>query len=119
MQGVENSQLVYAPACETTLLHRGARMADGGSENPMPYNLSSITGFVYGKCGERVYVLCACIDVHLHVFVCMCLSLCVCVRVCVQVIMCVRSQRFEARLPNRTPREPVPYLFAAEEPQAS
>ena len=34
MQGVENSQLVYAPARETTLLHRGARKADSGSENP-------------------------------------------------------------------------------------
>ena len=34
MQGVENSQLVYAPARETTLLHRGARKTDGGSENP-------------------------------------------------------------------------------------
>ena len=34
MQGVENSELVYAPARETTLLHRGARKADIGSENP-------------------------------------------------------------------------------------
>ena len=34
MQGVENSQLVYAPARETTLLHCGARKADSGSENP-------------------------------------------------------------------------------------
>ena len=34
MQGVENSELVYAPARETTLLHHGARKADGGSENP-------------------------------------------------------------------------------------
>ena len=33
MQGVENSQFVYAPASETTLLHRGARKADG-SEKP-------------------------------------------------------------------------------------
>jgi len=30
MQGVENSQLVYAPARETTLPHK----ADGGAENP-------------------------------------------------------------------------------------
>ena len=34
MQGVENSQLVYAPARETTLLHRGAYKADSGSEKP-------------------------------------------------------------------------------------
>jgi len=34
MQGVENSELVYAPARETTLLHHGARKVDGGSENP-------------------------------------------------------------------------------------
>ena len=34
MQGVGNSELVYAPARETTLLHRGARKADIGSENP-------------------------------------------------------------------------------------
>jgi len=34
MQGVENSRLVYAPARETTLLHRGAHKADGGSEKP-------------------------------------------------------------------------------------
>jgi len=34
MWGVENSELVYAPARETTLLHHGARKADGGSENP-------------------------------------------------------------------------------------
>jgi len=34
MQGVENSELVYAPARDTTLLHHGARKADGGSENP-------------------------------------------------------------------------------------
>jgi len=33
-QGVENSELVYAPARETTLHHHGARKADGGSENP-------------------------------------------------------------------------------------
>jgi len=31
MQGIENSELVYAPARETTLLHCGARKADGGS----------------------------------------------------------------------------------------
>jgi len=35
MQGVENSELVYAPARETTLLHRGTHKADGGSENPI------------------------------------------------------------------------------------
>ena len=34
MQGVENSELVHAPARETTLLHHGARKVDGGSENP-------------------------------------------------------------------------------------
>ena len=34
MQGVEHSKLVYAPARETTLFHRGARKADSGSENP-------------------------------------------------------------------------------------
>jgi len=34
MQGIENSELVYAPARETTLLHRGARNADGGSGKP-------------------------------------------------------------------------------------
>jgi len=34
MQGVENSQLVYAPARETTLLHCSAREEDSGSENP-------------------------------------------------------------------------------------
>ena len=34
MQGVENSELVHAPARETTLLHHGARKADCGSENP-------------------------------------------------------------------------------------
>ena len=34
MQGVENSELVYAPVRETTLLHRGARKADSGSETP-------------------------------------------------------------------------------------
>jgi len=32
MQGVENSELVYAPARETTLLHHGACKADGGPE---------------------------------------------------------------------------------------
>ena len=34
MQGVENSELGYVPARQTTLLHRGARKADSGSENP-------------------------------------------------------------------------------------
>ena len=34
LQGVGNSQLVYTPARETTLLHRRAHNADGGSENP-------------------------------------------------------------------------------------
>ena len=34
MQGVENSQLVYAPARETILLHHDACKAGGGSENP-------------------------------------------------------------------------------------
>ena len=33
-QSVENSELGYVPACQTTLLHRGARKADRGSENP-------------------------------------------------------------------------------------
>ena len=32
MQGVENSELVYAPARETTLLHCGASKADGVPE---------------------------------------------------------------------------------------
>ena len=32
MQGVENSELVYAPARETTLFHRGACKADSGPE---------------------------------------------------------------------------------------
>ena len=32
MQGVENSELVYAPARETTLFHRSARKAGGGPE---------------------------------------------------------------------------------------
>ena len=32
MQGVENSELVYAPARETTLLHRGASKVDSGPE---------------------------------------------------------------------------------------
>ena len=31
MQGVENSELGYVPARQTTLLHRGARKADCGS----------------------------------------------------------------------------------------
>jgi len=34
MQGVENSELDYVPARQTTLLHRGARKADGDSEKP-------------------------------------------------------------------------------------
>ena len=34
IQGVENSQLVYAPARETTLFHRRACKADAGSEKP-------------------------------------------------------------------------------------
>ena len=57
----------------------------------MPYKLSSMTGFVYWKCGEHVCVWCACVSVRLYVsrFMCMYLSLCVCVRVCVHVIVCV------------------------------
>jgi len=31
MQGVDNSELCYFPARQTTLLHRGARKADVGS----------------------------------------------------------------------------------------
>ena len=31
MQGVDNSELDYVPARQTTLLHRGARKADGAS----------------------------------------------------------------------------------------
>ena len=31
MQGVENSEFGYVPARQTTLLHSGARKADGGS----------------------------------------------------------------------------------------
>jgi len=34
MQGVENSELVYAPARETTLLHHSACKADSGPEEP-------------------------------------------------------------------------------------
>ena len=34
MQGVENSELGYVPARQTTLLHRGERQADGGYETP-------------------------------------------------------------------------------------
>ena len=34
MQGVESSELVYAPARDTTLLHHSASKADGDSENP-------------------------------------------------------------------------------------
>jgi len=48
-------------------------------------------GFVYGKCGERLYVcLCACVSVRLYVFMCMCLSLCVRVCGCDSVRVCVR-----------------------------
>jgi len=50
---------------------------------PVPYKLSSMTGFVYWKFGELVCVLCACVNVHLYVFMCMRLSLCVCVCMCV------------------------------------
>jgi len=57
--------------------------------SPVPYKLSSMTGFVYWKCGEHVCVLCACVSVRLYVFMCMYLSLCACVRVCVHVIVCV------------------------------
>ena len=32
MQVVENSELSYVPARQTTLLHRGSRKADRGSE---------------------------------------------------------------------------------------
>ena len=56
----------------------------------MPYKLSSMTGFVCGKCGERVCIfLLTCVSVRLYVFMFMWLSLCVCVRVCVYVIVCV------------------------------
>jgi len=34
MQGVENSELGYVPARQTTLFHDGARKADGASEKP-------------------------------------------------------------------------------------
>ena len=51
-------------------------------------NLSNMTGFVYGKCGERVCVLCACVSVRLYVFMCVCLSVCVCVCVCVCMCVC-------------------------------
>jgi len=34
MQGVENSELGYVPARQTTLLHRSARKVDSGSEKP-------------------------------------------------------------------------------------
>ena len=57
--------------------------------SPVPYKLSSMTDFVYWKCGEYVCVLIACVSVRLYVFLCMYLSLCGCVRVCVQVIVCV------------------------------
>jgi len=43
------------------------------------------------ECGERVCVLCACVNVRLYVFMCMCLSLCVCVCVCVCASDCVRA----------------------------
>jgi len=49
-----------------------------------------MTGFVYQKCVERVCVLCACLNVYLHVFMYVLVLVCVCVRVCVQVIVCVR-----------------------------
>jgi len=55
----------------------------------VPYKLSSMTGFVYWKCGEHVCVLCACVSVRLYVLMCRYLPLCVCVRVCVHVIVCV------------------------------
>ena len=55
----------------------------------MPYKLSSMTGFVYWKCGKHVCVFFACVSVRLYVFMCMYLSLCGCVRVCVHVIVCV------------------------------
>ena len=61
--------------------------------SPVPYKLSSMSGFVCGECGERVCVfLCACVSVRLYVLMCMYLSLCACVRVCVHVIVrvCVR-----------------------------
>ena len=50
--------------------------------------LSSLTGLVYGKCGERFCVVCACISVRLYVFMCVCLSLCVCACVCVFMCVC-------------------------------
>jgi len=50
--------------------------------------LSSMTGFDYGKCGERVCVLCACVSVRLYVFMRVCLSLCVCACVCVCMCVC-------------------------------
>jgi len=34
VQGVENSELGYVPARQTTVLHGGARKWDGGSEKP-------------------------------------------------------------------------------------
>ena len=52
--------------------------------SPVTYNLSNMTGFVCGKCGERVCsFLCVCVSVRLYVFMCMWMSLCVCARVCV------------------------------------
>ena len=33
MQGVENSELGYVPARQTTLLHRGARKGEGEGQN--------------------------------------------------------------------------------------
>jgi len=58
--------------------------------SPVVYNLSSMSGFVCGECGERVCVfLCACFSVRLYVFMCMYLSLCACVRACVHAIVCV------------------------------
>jgi len=59
--------------------------------SPVPYKLSSMTDFVYWKCGEHVCVLFAYVSVRLYVFMCMYLSLCGCVRVCVHVIVCVCS----------------------------
>jgi len=72
-------------------LHRQLVWFDGlfvSSPMAVADNLSNMTGFVYGKCGERVCVLCACVSVRLYVFMCVCLSVCVCVCVCVCMCVC-------------------------------
>jgi len=64
--------------------------------SPVAYKLSSMTDFVYWKCGEHVCVLFACVSVRLYVYVyvlvlvwvCACVCACYSVRVCVCVTVC-------------------------------